>query len=39
MTDNYTNKLCGLHKEIWKNVDSEEYLKKERQSWDKDADN
>lgn len=32
-TSNYTGRLRGLHKEVWENVDSEEFLKKERQSW------
>ena len=26
--------LKGLGKEIWKNVDVEEYIKKERETWD-----
>ncbi|MDW7731497.1 MAG: AbrB/MazE/SpoVT family DNA-binding domain-containing protein [Methanolobus sp.] len=38
-TGNYTDKLRGLHKEVWENVDSEEFLKKERQSWEKHAEN
>lgn len=33
-TDNYTDRLRGLHKEVWDNIDSEEFLIKERQSWD-----
>ncbi|MDN5310587.1 AbrB/MazE/SpoVT family DNA-binding domain-containing protein [Methanolobus sp. WCC5] len=38
-TDSYTKKLRGLHKEVWKDVDSEEFLRKERISWGKDAGN
>lgn len=33
-TGNYTDRLRGLHKEVWDNIDSEEFLIKERQSWD-----
>jgi len=32
-TGNYTDRLRGLHKEVWDNIDSEEFLIKERQSW------
>jgi len=29
----YTKALRGLHKELWKDVDLENYLKQERKSW------
>jgi AbrB family looped-hinge helix DNA binding protein len=29
----YTKKLKGLHKEIWKDIDPKEYVKKEREKW------
>jgi len=29
----YTKALRGLHKELWKDVDVENYLKQERKSW------
>lgn len=38
-TNDHTSKMRGLHKDIWENVDSEEFLKKERMSWDKHAEN
>jgi hypothetical protein len=28
--ENYVNKLAGLHKEVWQGIDTEAYLKKER---------
>jgi bifunctional DNA-binding transcriptional regulator/antitoxin component of YhaV-PrlF toxin-antitoxin module len=36
-TDSYTDRLRGLHKEVWKNTDTEEYLKNERDSWNCNA--
>jgi antitoxin component of MazEF toxin-antitoxin module len=35
----YTGRLRGLHKEVWENVGTEKFLKKERQSWDGHAGN
>ena len=32
-TGSYTDRLRGLHKEVWKNTDTEEYLKNERDPW------
>lgn len=32
---NYTEKLAGLGENIWKDIDSLEYIKKERKLWDK----
>lgn len=32
---NYTEKMLGLGKEIWKNVDPLEYIRRERADWDK----
>ena len=29
----YTEYMLGLHKEVWQDEDSEEYLKRERQIW------
>lgn len=29
----YTNYLAGLHSEIWKGVDTKEYLNEERGAW------
>jgi len=31
--DSYSKKLKGLHKDLWKNVDAKEYVKRERESW------
>ncbi|RJP59403.1 MAG: AbrB/MazE/SpoVT family DNA-binding domain-containing protein [Deltaproteobacteria bacterium] len=31
----YTNYMMGLHKEVWKDVDTDSYLDKERNSWEK----
>jgi hypothetical protein len=39
MTGNYTDRLRGLHQDVWENVDSKKFLKKERQSWEKYAEN
>lgn len=35
----YKDRLRELHKEVWTNVDLEDFLKKERQSWDKYVEN
>lgn len=29
----YTNKLRGLYSEIWKDLDTQKYLSRERDSW------
>jgi AbrB family looped-hinge helix DNA binding protein len=31
--NNYAKYLAGLHKDIWQNVDTTEYLEKERAEW------
>ena len=31
--DSYSKKLKGLHKDLWKNEDAKEYIKRERESW------
>ncbi len=31
--DSYSKKLKGLHKDLWKNVNAKEYVKRERESW------
>jgi len=33
----YTDRLTGLHNEIWQDVDTAEYLEGERNAWDKPA--
>jgi AbrB family looped-hinge helix DNA binding protein len=33
----YTDRLTGLHNEIWQDVDAEAYLESERNAWDKSA--
>ncbi|MEZ5335114.1 MAG: AbrB/MazE/SpoVT family DNA-binding domain-containing protein [Methanolobus sp.] len=35
----YTSRLRGLHKDVWQDTDSEEFMRKERKSWDKHAEN
>lgn len=30
---NYTDYLAGLHREVWEGVDTDAYLKEERDSW------
>lgn len=29
----YADRLCGLHNEIWKDVDIDQYIKEERDTW------
>jgi AbrB family looped-hinge helix DNA binding protein len=29
----YTQKLSGLHKEVWEKVDAQEYIDQERDAW------
>jgi len=31
----YAKRLRGLHKEVWGSVDATEYVKKEREAWDR----
>jgi AbrB family looped-hinge helix DNA binding protein len=31
----YTNYMMGLHKEVWKDVDTDSYLNEERKSWER----
>jgi AbrB family looped-hinge helix DNA binding protein len=30
---NYSKYMLGLHKELWKSVDVDEYIKEERKKW------
>ena len=32
--ENYTQKLAGLHKEIWEGIDAQEYVNQQRDEWD-----
>ncbi len=32
-TEDYVNKLAGLHKEIWQGVNTDIYLQEEREAW------
>ena len=32
---NYTSYMLGLGKEAWQNIDATEYIRKERESWEK----
>ncbi len=32
---NWTNYMAGLGKEIWEDVDVDEYIRKERDSWER----
>jgi len=32
---NYTNYMLGLGKKVWQNIDATEYVRKERESWEK----
>ncbi len=32
---NYTNYMLGLGKEVWQGIDATEYIRKERESWEK----
>lgn len=32
---NYTTYMRGLHKEVWKGVEASEYIRKERNAWEK----
>jgi AbrB family looped-hinge helix DNA binding protein len=34
--EDYVKTLRGLHKEVWQEVDSDEYLRRERDSWGDD---
>jgi len=36
-TASYTDRIRGLHKEVWKNTDTEEYMKTEKDSWNCNA--
>lgn len=31
----WTEYMSGLHKEIWRDVDTDKWLKKERKAWDR----
>ncbi len=31
--DNFTAQLAGLHREVWADVDAEEYVQEERRTW------
>lgn len=30
---NYTDYMIGLHKDVWKDVDTDSYLNRERETW------
>jgi len=32
---NYTNYMLGLGKKVWQRIDATEYVRKERESWEK----
>jgi len=32
---NYTNYMLGLGKKVWQGIDATEYVRKERESWEK----
>jgi len=32
---NYTDYMLGLGKKVWQNIDATEYVRKERESWEK----
>lgn len=32
---NFTDKMSGLHKEVWQGIDAEDYLASERDRWNK----
>lgn len=34
--DDYVKALEGLHKDVWEGVDTDEYLRRERESWSDD---
>nr|VFK27513.1 MAG: transcriptional regulator, AbrB family [Candidatus Kentron sp. MB]VFK32078.1 MAG: transcriptional regulator, AbrB family [Candidatus Kentron sp. MB]VFK75655.1 MAG: transcriptional regulator, AbrB family [Candidatus Kentron sp. MB] len=34
--NDYISSIRGLHKEIWNDIDTDQYLRKERDSWDND---
>lgn len=31
--ENFTERLAGLHREVWAEIDSDEYLDQERNAW------
>lgn len=33
--DSYAEKLAGLGKKLWQNIDPVEYIRRERQQWEK----
>jgi AbrB family looped-hinge helix DNA binding protein len=33
----YTAKLAGLHKEVWQDINADDYLRGERDAWDTSA--
>ncbi len=34
---NYARYMLGLHKDVWKGVKVEEYVRKEREAWGREA--
>ena len=32
--ENYVERLAGLHSDVWKDVDTADYLQQERDAWD-----
>jgi AbrB family looped-hinge helix DNA binding protein len=37
--ENYTERLAGLHQDIWTNIDAQEYIDQERDAWPPSPDN
>ncbi|TGO02890.1 hypothetical protein PN36_17045 [Candidatus Thiomargarita nelsonii] len=33
-SEDYVSKLAGLHKEVWQDIDTDAYLKQERDAWE-----
>ena len=31
----FVTRTAGLHKEVWEGIDADDYLQKERESWDR----
>ncbi len=33
-SEDYVSQLAGLHKEVWQGIDTDAYLKQERDAWE-----
>ena len=33
-SEDYVSQLAGLHKEVWQDIDTDAYLKQERDAWE-----